>query len=137
MRLTIDEQPDQLRRYGHVRPASGRGTARCKIQLLGTTYSCSRERGHSGPHVAHGRLRRVVAAWDASAGAPVASRESVRNRAKARGQGGLPSRRSGGVLEAMWARTLRVLSDPEQLFLLILFLAFAGFAVDWMLRIIG
>jgi hypothetical protein len=40
-------------------------------------------------------------------------------------------------MEALWGRAVRILSDPEELFLLILFLAFAGFAVDWMLRIIG
>lgn len=86
--------------------------------------------------MAHGSFGRVVAVWDEGTLAQV-SRESLRNRADAREQGGLPTRRSEGFLAGLRARALRVLSSPEELFLLILFIAFTGFAIDWFLRILG
>lgn len=136
MRLIIEEDPEKLQRYAHVRPAQVPAARRCGAALSGTTRRCSLERGHSGPHVAHGRLRRVVAAWDSSAVAE-ASGEALANRARARRHGGLPSRRSAGFLETLWERALRVLSSPEELFLLVLFVAFTVFAVNWLLLILG
>jgi hypothetical protein len=78
----------------------------------------------------------VVAVWDSEEVAQ-ASGESRRARAEARASSGLPTRRSTTALEEFKARVMRILSSPEELFLLILFLAFAGFAVDWFLRILG
>ncbi|MDT8340631.1 MAG: hypothetical protein RQ751_03885 [Longimicrobiales bacterium] len=70
-------------------------------------------------------------------GAAEPSLESRRNRAAARSQGGLPTRRSSGALQEAWGRAVRILTSPEELILLILFVAFVGFAVDWFLRILG
>lgn len=136
MRLTIEEDREKLQRYAHVRPARVRSTRRCGAVLGGTTRRCGRERGHSGPHVAHDRFRRVVAAWDSSALAE-ASGEALENRARARRQGGLPARESTGFLERAFERALRILSSPEELFLLVLFIAFSVFAVHWLLLIAG
>lgn len=136
MRLTVEQDREKLQRYAHIQAFRGAAGRRCGLQMSGTTRRCSRERGHSGPHVAHGRLRKVVAVWDSSA-LPEASGEALANRARARRQGGLPSRHSRGALDRAWERALRILSSPEELFLLILFVAFSVFAVDWLLMIIG
>ncbi|MBT8337109.1 MAG: hypothetical protein KJO11_10925 [Gemmatimonadetes bacterium] len=136
MRLTIESDPQTIRRYEHVRPARGWGVERCGVMCTGVERACTRALGHTGPHVAHGRLGRVRAVWDADAA--TRARPEARSRVvEAARQGGLPSRRSGGALRALvrWA-TDRV-SSVEDLAMLILFLAFLGFAVDWFLRMLG
>lgn len=133
MKLTRETHPETLERYAHLRPAKGR---KCDTPFPGKPRSCTLAPGHSGPHVAHGALGRILAVWDTGAVAET-SPESRRNRAAARTQGGLPSRRSGDLLAGAWARAMRILSSPEELFLFILFIAFTGFAVDWFLRILG
>lgn len=136
MRLTIENDRERIARYAHVRPAPGGASARCGAHLSGTTRTCTLAHRHSGPHVAHGAFSRVLAVWDSGAVA-VASEESRRNRAQARSQGGLPSRRSVGAPVSLVTRVRAILASPEELFMLILFLAFAGFAVHWLLLILG
>lgn len=133
MKLTVENDRESLRRYAHIAPARGR---KCGEPFPGKPRSCTLAPGHSGPHVAHGSFRRVLAAWD-SGGVAQSSPEARRNRAEARTQGGLPTRRSAGILLRLGRGALRILSSPEELFLLILFVAFTGFAIDWTLRILG
>ncbi|HUG35994.1 MAG TPA: hypothetical protein VML54_03530 [Candidatus Limnocylindrales bacterium] len=142
MRLIADEHPEAIKRYDHVRPATGRGGRRCGTRCDGTPLSCTRERGHGGPHVAHARFRRVVAVWDAKAGAaaPGPPRHApeappARTRAAQRPVG-LPDR-STGLLQALRARLARALASAEEIVFLIFFLAFVGFAVHWLLLITG
>jgi hypothetical protein len=136
MRLTIENDRERIGRYAHVRPAPGGPSAQCGAQLSGTKRRCSLAPGHSGPHVAHGAFRRVLAVWD-SGSVAVASEESRRNRAQSRTQGGLPSRRSVDPWPLLASRLRVILASPEELFMLILVLAFLGFAVHWLLLIMG
>ena len=132
MRLTIEDDPQAIRRYAHVRP-TGRGP-RCGVRLSGTDRVCSLEPSHRGPHVAHGRFRRVVAVWQAVT--PARPSSEARSRVvEARVQAGLP-RRGSPSLPARLAAPIRRLS-VEDVVLFILFAAFLGFAVDWFLRILG
>jgi hypothetical protein len=136
MRLTAKDDPETIKRYSHVRPASRRGSGRCAVGCSGTAHTCTREAGHSGPHVAHGGLRRILAVWD-EGGAARASSESRRRARESRGQGGLPSRRTESLLKRAAQRFVRTFSSIEEVSLFILFVAFVIFAVDWLLRILG
>lgn len=79
MKLTIHDDREQIRRYDHVRPAPRWGGPRCGARCPGTLRHCTLKKGHTGVHVAHGWLRRVVAVWD--------ERERT----------GLPTKRSGAL----------------------------------------
>lgn len=70
MKLTVEQHPESIGRYGHVRPA--RGGKVCRQLCPGTTRTCSQPRGHHGPHVAHGLFRMVVAVWDLGGSTPEA-----------------------------------------------------------------
>jgi hypothetical protein len=112
MRLTVEENREALRRYGHIRPAA-RGAARCSARCPGATRTCTQESGHRGPHVSHGRLRKVV-------------------------RGDL---RRTGFLAAVKGLLGRLVRRPqysmEEVLLLVFALAMAGFVIDWALRILG
>jgi hypothetical protein len=64
MKLTIKDNPEAIKRYGHIKPAPLWGSVRCAAKYPGSVRACTLERGHTGVHVAHGRFRRVVAVWD-------------------------------------------------------------------------
>jgi len=54
LRLTREENPEEIKTYSHIKPAS-RSTARCNATYSGTSRTCSSEKYHSGPRVArHG-----------------------------------------------------------------------------------
>lgn len=138
MRLTIEENRDALRRYAHLTAPRGWGATRCSAPCPGTARACTRARGHSGPHVAHGRFRGVVAAWDSGAPGTAVGPSSPRQVAGA----GIPGGRGGAVLGSPGGgglRRLRALRDlatsfvtnVEELVYLLFFLAFVGFAVHW------
>lgn len=86
--------------------------------------------------MAHGLWGRIRAVWDL-AERPRASPEAGHRAAEARSQGGLPSRRSYSLRDSLGSRVMRVLSSPEELALLVLFVAFVYFGIDWLLRILG
>ena len=141
MRLTAEEHPEAIKRYAHVRPARGWRVRACGSRFDGTPLSCTRERGHRGPHVAHERFRRAVAVWDAKA--PSDSSGLIRRSPSvdpARTRGGrspigLPDR-SVGLLQALRERLSRAMGSAEEIAFLIFFLAFVGFAVQWLLLIL-
>ena len=131
MKLTIEENREAIKRYGHIRPAPRWGSVQCSAKCPGSVRTCTLERGHTGVHVAHGRLRRVVAVWDEGISAVTSKQPAKRAgaaiaRIRAR-EGGLAS-----TLKAL----LRV-PDIEAVALLILALFMVGFGIDWALRIFG
>ena len=63
MRFTKKEDPEQVKQYGHIKPAPVFGPLRCFARCPGTHQSCTLSKGHSGPHVAHG-FKKVLAVWD-------------------------------------------------------------------------
>ena len=79
-------------------------------------------------------FRKVVAVWDGG-------REAQRPEAKARTAVGTRARhrlsrgRPAGILEALRNRV--VTSSLEEVVFLVMFLAFVGFSIDWLLKILG
>jgi len=135
VRLIAERDPESIKRYGHVRRARfwSRG---CDARLEGTTRHCTRERGHKGPHLAHGIFGRVLAVWDEVHAVPRPhAKVPTRARPARRGSG------RGGPIEALKAFGSRVVRRPhqfmEEAFLLVLVLAMVGFVIDWALRILG
>ncbi len=130
MRVTRSEHPERIGRFAHI-PRAPKGRARCGAECPGTGDLCSRGRAHPGPHVAHGRLGRVRAAWDStSEGAPL-SRSPIDP-----GYRGprVPkdSERTSPV--ATWLRDRFLASFPETV-MLIFFIAFICFSIVWALQI--
>lgn len=135
MRLTVRDDPHTIARYRHVK-AARRGKARCSVGEPGTGRSCTRPRGHTGPHVRHGVFGRVLAVWDSAVEVRMSAQTSKR-ASEARAGSGLLTRRRPWGLAALRGRLARVFSSVEETVFLVLFLAFVGFAVDWLLRILG
>ncbi|MGB1657818.1 MAG: hypothetical protein ACPHO4_10740, partial [Longimicrobiales bacterium] len=97
MRLTVEEHPEAIKRYAHLKPVRGFRARACYAGLPGTSRSCTRKTGHRGPHVAHGRFSRLLAVWD-SGGASSAGSSSGRRRtetSRIRAQTGAHRRRLG------------------------------------------
>ena len=133
MKLTIEEDPETIKRYAHIRPARGLGVRPCRHACPGSTRTCTLERGHRGAHVAHGRLRRVVAVWDGGKAPP--STASVPRAAESRARNRPRAGKPGGALQSLWKMAVRAAGSFEEIALLIFFLAFVWFAIDWMLLI--
>jgi hypothetical protein len=139
MRLTVEENPETIKRYAHVRPAPAWAGPRCALTCPGTSRGCTLKKGHTGPHVAHGAFKRVVAVW--GGGAKIRkSREKIQRPEGHRVPGDSWNAGPLNVLHLMrWVgyRLLRKAPSVEEAFLLVLALAMAGFAIDWALRILG
>ncbi len=144
MRLTAEEHGVAVERYAHVKPARGWKAETCGRMLRGVRRSCTRETGHRGPHVAHGRFGRPLAVWDEGA-APTKARGGVPRSARGESAGrkpvpgkplGLREPRSQGLLRTTWDHLTRIFSSVEDLALLVMFLAFVFFAIDWLLLIL-
>ena len=127
MKITIDAHPEGVRRYQHLRPA-GRREDRCGASCIDTRWFCTLARGHRGPHVAHSRLRRVQAVWDG----PPASREVAPRPSKPKAPTGLPVRTPRSALDLLKDVSWRLLSSAEEIALIVFFLAFVWFALDWL-----
>jgi hypothetical protein len=136
VKLTIEENRETIKRYGHIKPAPFWGSVSCSARCPGTVRTCTLERGHIGPHVAHGTFRKVLAVWDQGI---KAGKSDVKPR---RAVGPIARRRSRdrglvAALKAFWGRVLRRDHFIEEAFLLVLAVAMVGFAIDWALRILG
>ena len=142
MKLTVEEHREAIRRYGHIRPARAWGGSSCAAKCPGTTRTCTRERGHSGPHVSHGLFRRVLAVWDIGAGAQRSS-EAVRPASRARRRSsrvtrnpvGLRTRSPVGILDALRRLGVRAISSADEIVFIILFIVLVKVAIDVLLSL--
>lgn len=142
VRLTVEEHREAIKRYGHIGPARAWGVTSCAAKCPGTTRTCTRERGHGGPHVAHGLVRRVLAVWDTGAGAQRSS-GAVRPESGARGRYsrvtrkpvGLRTKSPVGVLEALRRLGARAISSADEIVFIILFIVFVKVAIDVLLSL--
>src|SRR2546426_5750611 len=64
MYLTRAQNPSEVQRYSHFRPAGILGPPRCDARSADGHYTCTRPSVHEPPHVAHTFFRQVVAVWD-------------------------------------------------------------------------
>lgn len=136
MRLTRKENPETIKRYDHIKPARGWKMKVCAVSCPGTAHRCTLASGHRGPHVAHGSFKKVVAVWEPN-GVSQTSPKAVRRVPEARATSRLRSRSPVGIVEAVWGRVVRAISSFPEIAFLILFLAFLGFAVNWLLLMMG
>lgn len=127
-----------LKRYAHVKPAAP-WSARCRSEDPRTRRTCTLERRHRGPHIAHDLLRRPRAVWQASAEAaprspgsraPTGARGPDERKSLRPEAAGLPP-----VLAAAWRRLARLPDHLEEIFLAVLFLAYVWFVVEWAIRV--
>jgi hypothetical protein len=132
MKLNIEEDRETIKRYKHIRPAPW-GSVTCSARCPGTLRTCTLKRGHSGPHVAHGTLKKVVAVWDKDAKSEGEAKGAVSALTRTPG-------RSRGFFGALITLRNRVIPKPHAVeagLFLIFALAMVGFAIDWALRILG
>jgi len=70
VKITRKENPEEIKKYEHIKPSPTFGPLRCFARLPGTIATCTLSKGHLGPHVAH-RLslfkKVVIAVWDENA----------------------------------------------------------------------
>lgn len=143
MRLTVEDNPETVRRYAHIKPSRGPRTRLCSARCPGTKHNCTRAKDHRPPHVAHGLLGKVLAVWDS--GSATARRPTVDPPAKptAGRRTGYRTPSSPGldsevrIFEALRERLSRVISSPDELLFIILFVAFVGFVIHWFTLIAG
>lgn len=134
MRLTVEEDPETIKRYGHVKPGRAWGGGLCSVQCPGTVRTCTLEKRHRGPHVAHGRFKKVVAVWDA--GREVRrSAGSVRPSAAPRTPREVWTGGVGGPLQALWSRIVALTPSVGDIALLLLLVGFVVFSIQWFLLI--
>lgn len=62
MRITTEDNPKEIQKYAHIKRAPISGPIQCHAKFPGRYCYCTRERGHSGPHISHGFLK-VLAVW--------------------------------------------------------------------------
>lgn len=141
MKLTVEENRERIKRYGHIKPAPTWGVVRCSARCPGTTRTCTLERGHRGLHVAHGMFNKVVAVWDAGVkGGQSASPKSVeKTRRAVEGAPREALRKKGPVAPSrgFWSRITQRAPSMEGALLFILGLGMLWFAIDTALHILG
>jgi len=150
MRLTVEEHPEAIRRYAHLKPARGFRALLCRAALAETGRSCTREAGHRGPHVAHGRFSRLLAVWESggssNAGASSGRRRTEAGRARARtgvsrrrvGEKrpvGLRERDSPGLAGRGLQILIRFLKSPDEVAFVFLFVLFVYWGIRWTIMI--
>ena len=64
MRLIREQNPEEIEKYSHIKPAPVFGPIRCFARLSQTVRTCTLAKGHDGPHVPHDMFKRVMAVWD-------------------------------------------------------------------------
>lgn len=135
MRLTIEDNPERLKRYSHVKPASRKDGVPCSAQCPGSTRTCTLKRGHAGPHVAHkGVIKKVVAVWDKGLKLQDVDEVAIQRMVA-------QAKPASGRWRSLW-KTIRGKHLPtpqtvEAVIFLLLALSMVGFAIDWALRIAG
>lgn len=131
--MSIQDDRTHLARYHHIKPAPRWGAGRCGKLRSGTSYKCTRETGHRGPHVAHDWLRRVKAVWEADS----AARRPVKAKKPRKPKKPIGLRVRSGV--GLWGRVKKtakfVDEHAEEIALIAFFLAFVWFALDWLMII--
>lgn len=134
MRLTVEEDRDTIKRYGHIGPAPAWGAGRCSVRCPGTERTCTLAKDHRGPHVAHGLFRRVMAVWDTN-GEERGSRKNVKTAVAPRAHGEVWTGSLFGSLAAFWDQVVALRSSVGDIALFVMFLGFVAFAIRWLLLI--
>jgi hypothetical protein len=139
LRLTVEDNPEAVKRYRHIKPASVLRKRPCATVWRDQRHTCTREKGHRGPHVAHSLFRQVVAVWE-SVGAREVVGEAVGRKSQARTRNdlrgrpvGLRGKSSGSVLKILVGLVRRAISSPDEIAFVLLFAVFVWFAIEVLL----
>lgn len=132
MKLTIESDRETLKRYGHIKPARGWGVHRCSARCPGSSRRCSLERGHRGPHVAHGMFGKVVAVWDPDT-AVHPSVDRLRTTLKSTSGSALRHGTEVGPLQALRRRLASLTDSLGEIGLAVVFLAMVGGFLYWLI----
>jgi len=151
VRLTVEEHPQAIKRYAHLKRARRFGMRVCYAACPSSGRTCSRESGHRGPHASHGWFSQLLAVWDCASehrARPSAPRRRAEVRrgkattgARHRELGrqrptGLKNRDApslpGRVLHAL----LRFLKSPDEVAFVFLFVVFIYWGIQWMVMIL-
>lgn len=133
MKLTRKKDPEAIKRYDHL-PRAHFWRARCSHRCPGAAPTCTLETGHRGPHAAHAFLGNVVAVWDE--GTEIAlSRQQARSPPRVRRRTDFDD--GWAVAKLKHIKSGLSPSSPEDLALLVFFLAFVVFAIRWALLIMA
>jgi hypothetical protein len=135
LKLTIEENPEAIKRYRHIKPAPRGGTVTCSVGCPGTTRTCTLKRGHAGPHVAHGSFKKVMAVWDR--GAQISSTVPLEKRAVTFAEKKRQENRFLAAFDLVRKQIAKKEHHIEEGFLILFGLAMVWFAIEWALRIIG
>ena len=136
MKLTIEDNPEAIKRYRHIKPAPHGGASVCSARCPGSARTCTLKRGHSGPHVTHGTFRKILAVWDKG----LDDRKSDETARQARSSLARRNPREEGFLSSIKSTVQLFIPrfhSVEDVALLILALGFIWFAIEWALRIMG
>lgn len=136
MRLTVEEDRETIKRYAHIKPGRPGKVGLCSATCPGTTRACTLERHHRGPHVAHGRFRRILAVWDMGTEVRRSGQGAKRTVAR-RPRGEVWTGGVGEILDAIRSRVTRFTPSIGEVAMLILLIGFVMFAVEWLLLIFG
>ena len=143
VRITVEDHPEMLKRFGHTRRARGFRIQLCLTKCPGTAHRCTQAKEHRGPHVAHRLLilNKVVAVWDSSPGPRVSclskrqpSASTLSTARGARRPLRRKVRRPIGIFHAL-LKQIRAMTSMEETVFLLFFLSFVGFAVYWLFLI--
>lgn len=149
LRITVEEQPESIKRYSHIKRIRGVGVKRCGARLDRTRTVCTRELGHNGPHVAHGLLSRVIAVWDetpipesrhpqtqiirsASIDQAKADDRPMRQKRRMRHRSHELPTLTGRALQNLW----QFLKSPDEVGMVFLFFVFLYWGIQWMIMIL-
>ena len=136
MHLTRKRDGARIDRFAHLERA-GRVGRRCGAEEPEAVRTCTRPRDHRGPHAAHGTFGRVLAVWEPDARELRPSSEALSNRAAARGDRMARGGDAPGLLARLSARAARIVSSPEELAMVVLFLGLVAWGVSVAWRIVS
>jgi hypothetical protein len=132
MKLTIENDPETVRRYGYIKPAPRLGGRRCGARCPGTTRMCTLKREHRGPHVAHGRFKRVLAVWDEETPAR-GSLVRLKSSLAAQKESELRQGRQGGALDRLRRGFATIWESFSDYAMLAVFFTMVGAFLYWFL----
>jgi len=134
MRLTVEDNPEAIKRYAHLPPAGWKART-CAVRCAGSPRTCTREAGHRGPHACHARFVGVQAVWTDGAGAGGRSTASEADRQlpgrvrRPWAPIGLRNPVPSGVLAGLRNLVSNVASSMEELVWLVFAVAFTVLAI--------
>jgi hypothetical protein len=132
VKLTIERDPEAIKRYGYLKPARAWGGQRCSARCPGTARTCTLEKGHRGPHVAHGMFKKVVAVWDPDTEVH-ASVGRLRTTLETTAGSGIRHGDEVGALEMLRGRLGRLTDSLGEIALAVFFLAMVGGFIYWLI----